>query len=326
MTMKILFDKVIENKELEIGDFDKIINSDNSTIWEVFFYTEKIKEAYNKKKVKLCSIINAKSGKCPENCAFCAQSKHHKTDIKIFSLLSPKEILKNAVKMEDAGSHRFSIVTSGTSISTKKDKLNILKAVELIKEHTSLNCCCSLGIIDKNFMQDLKKAGISAYHHNLETARSFFPNICTTHDYDDDVNTVKTAKEIGFYVCSGGIFGLGESWEQRIELAYTLKKLDVDSLALNFLNPVRGTKLENNNFLTPMDCLKIVSVYRFVHFNKDIRICGGREVNLKELQPLVLPAGANGLMIGNYLTTKGRLISNDFEMIKELGVEIDEYR
>ena len=276
----------------------------------------------NKKKVKLCSIINAKSGKCPENCAFCAQSKHHKTGVDIFPLLSPEKILEVAMKAEKNGSHRFSIVTSGTSVSSEKDKKKILEAVRLIKENTSLECCGSLGIIDEKFMQDLKEAGLSGYHHNLETAESFFSSICSTHNYEDDVNTVKAAKKFGFYVCSGGIFGLGENWEQRLEMAYTLKELDIDSAALNFLNPIQGTRLENNDFLTPLECLKIIALYRFILFDKDIRICGGREFNLKQLQPLIFPAGANGLMIGNYLTTKGRSVEHDFEMIKELDMEV----
>jgi biotin synthase len=301
----------------------KIIYADRIQLWEIFKEIEMIKRENSKDKVKLCSIINAKSGKCPENCAFCAQSKHHKTNINIFPLISPEDILKKAKEMEKAGAQRFSIVTSGTAISTKEDKEKVLKAVQLITEKTSLKCCASLGIIDKDFMNDLKYTGLSGYHHNLETSRSFFPEICSTHNYEDDVKTVKLAKEEGFYVCSGGIFGLGETWEQRIEMAETLKELEVDSLALNFLNPIKGTRLEGKNELTPLDCLKIIAVYRVIHKNRDIRICGGREINLKQLQPLIFAAGANGVMIGNYLTTKGREIPDDFEMIRELNLEMD---
>lgn len=320
--MELLFEKALSGKKMKIVDFERIINATSSNIWEIFYFSEKLKDMNNKKKVKLCSIINAKSGKCPENCAFCAQSKHHKTNIDIFPLVSPEKILKAAMVAEKNGSRRFSIVTSGTSVSSKKDKKKILEAVRLIKKNTSLECCGSLGIIDEEFMQELKDAGLSGYHHNLETAESFFSAVCSTHNYEDDINTVKAAKKYGFYVCSGGIFGLGENWEQRIEMAYTLKELDIDSAALNFLNPIQGTKFENNNFLTPLECLKIIALYRFILFDKDIRICGGREFNLKQLQPLIFPAGANGLMIGNYLTTKGRSVADDFEMIKELDMEV----
>ncbi len=322
--MKLLFDKAVKGEKLSFNDLDKIIHADFQNIWEAFTYSVKIKNAFHKEQVKLCSIINAKSGKCPENCAFCAQSKHHSTNIEIFTLISPENILKAAVEKEKAGSQRFSIVTSGTAVESEKDKYKVLKSVELIKKHTKLECCGSLGIINKNFMKQLRDAGMSGYHHNLETSESFFSSICTTHNYEEDLNTVKSAKELGFYVCSGGIFGLGENWGHRIEMAHTLKELNVDSVAINFLNPIKGTRLENNNLLPPLECLKIITLYRFILSDKDIRICGGREVNLKQLQPLVFPAGANGIMIGNYLTTKGRSIKDDFEMIKNLGLSVDE--
>ena len=302
---------------------NKIIAAQREDLWKIFHEIEKIKKAYNREMVKTCSIINAKSGKCSEDCAFCAQSKHHHTGVEIFPLISPEKIFKKAVEMEHCNSQRFSIVTSGTAITSSEDKRKILKAVELITEKTNLKCCASLGIIEKDFMLDLKKAGLSGYHHNLETARSFFKNICSTHNYDDDIKTVQMAKEMDFYVCSGGIFGLGESWEHRIEMALTLKELNVDSIAINFLNPIKGTKLENQKALTPIECLKIIALYRYLHFDKDIRICGGREVNLKQFQPLIFPAGANGIMIGNYLTTKGRDISDDIEMLSDLNLFLD---
>ena len=321
--MEKIFNKVINKTALTDKDFKKIINADLTNIFKVFYTTSKIKEHFRKNKIKLCSIINAKSGKCPEDCAFCAQSAYHNTGVKIFSLISPEKIFEKAKIMEKSGAHRFSIVTSGTSIKSKEDKNKIIKAVKLITENTNLKCCASLGIIDEDFMQQLKNAGMSGYHHNLETSESFFNNICSTHHYEDDIRTVKNAVKLGIYTCSGGILGLGESWEQRIEMAYTIKALNIDSIALNFLNPIKGTRLENADFLTPLDTLKIISLFRIINPDKDIRLCGGREINLRELQSFAIPAGANALMIGNYLTTQGRNIDNDFQMLKDLNVEID---
>jgi len=191
-----------------------------------------------------------------------------------------------------------------------------------MKEKLPINRCVSLGIMDMESLRVLKDSGLQCYHHNLETARSFFSQVCTTHDYDEDVEAIQVAKELGFRVCCGGIFGLGESWEQRVELAFTLKELDVDSIPINFLSPIKGTRMEGANHLTPMECLKIIALYRCVHPKRDITICGGREVNLRNLQSIMFLAGANGTMMGNYLTTSGRPPEDDLTMIRDLGLRV----
>ena len=310
-------------RKLEESQLNRLIDADRVELYKIFYEIEKIKKENNKDKVKTCAIINAKSGRCSENCAFCAQSSFYKTEINIYPLKTPYEIFEFAKRL-DGKTQRFSIVTSGKGIKSKDEKNAILKAIELIKNNTSLECCVSIGIIDKDFMKDLLKAGVTGFHHNLETSKSFFKNICSTHPYEDDVKTVELAKELGFYTCSCGIFGLGENWSHRIELAEILKKLDVDSLPINFLTPIKGTPLQDKKELTPLECLKIIALFRFFFPDKDIRICGGREYNLRQLQPLIFSAGANGVMIGNYLTTKGRKIEDDFELIKDLGLELDE--
>jgi len=302
-------------------EIKRIIDADRKELFQIFYEIEKLKEKYGKNEIKTCAIINAKSGKCSENCAFCAQSSFHKTEITTFSLKNAEEILEFSKKL-DGKAQRFSIVTSGKGIKSKKEKKEILKAIELIKENTSLECCVSIGIIDKDFLKDLKNAGVTGFHHNLETSRSFFKKICTTHDYDEDIKMVAIAKEMGFYTCSCGIFGLGETWKHRIELVETLKHLDVDSLPINFLTPIKGTPLENEKNLTPIECLKIIAFFRLNFLDKDIRICGGREFNLRQLQPLIFSAGANGIMVGNYLTTRGRSIEDDFEMINDFGFNL----
>lgn len=265
-----------------------------------------------------CAIINAKSGMCPEDCAFCAQSAHHRTDVDTYELLSADRLEQTGLEMAAAGATNYSIVTSGTAL-TDADIDTVCQVARRLKAKTGLTLCASVGLLKPEAASQLKAAGIERYHHNLETARSHFEHICSTHDYNDDIDTVKVAKSAGMVVCSGGIFGMGESWAQRVELAFTLKALDVDSVPINFLNPIKGTRLENKPLLPPMEALKIIALYRFVHPRKDITICGGREATLKDYQSWVFAAGANGLMVGNYLTTKGRNMNMDLEMIDALS-------
>ena len=267
------------------------------------------------KKLILCSIINAKSGFCSENCAFCAQSSHHKTGIDTYDLLNEDEMVNHAVRFNDAGATRYSMVTSGYML-TDKEVDAICQAAGAIKKKTGLTVCTSPGMLTASMAGRLMEGGVTFYHHNLETARSFFDRVCTTHEYEEDINAVKLAKSAGMKVCSGGILGLGETWKQRVELAFTLKDLGVDGIPLNFLNPIPGTRMEKMPLLSPMEALKCIALFRFVNPDKDILICGGREVTLKDYQSWIFFAGANGLMIGNYLTTQGRNIEMDMDMIK----------
>ncbi len=191
-----------------------------------------------------------------------------------------------------------------------------------MKDEVNIQRCASLGIIDEATARRLKDAGVEEYHHNLETARSFFPNICTTHDYEEDVATVRAVKSAGLKACCGGIFGMGESREQRIEMAFTIKELDVDSIPMNFLNPIKGTQLENAEPMAPFEILKTIAVYRLIFPDKDIKLAGGREKNLRDLQCMMFAAGANSTMIGNYLTTFGRPASEDLQMINDLGLTV----
>jgi len=283
---------------------------------DLLFFAQKIKKNYEKNEVILCSIINAKSGFCTEDCAFCAQSSHHRTGIKTYDLLSEGEIIEKALQSKQNGATRYSMVTSGLML-TEKEIDTVCRAAEAITSQTGLTVCGSLGVLTEARARRLKEAGISVYHHNLETSRSFFPQVCTTHDYDDDIETVRLAKASGMKACSGGILGLGETWEQRVEMAFTLKELDVDGIPMNFLNPIPGTKMEGRPLLAPMEALKCIALYRFINPDKNILICGGREVTLRDFQSWIMLAGANGFMIGNYLTTQGRTIKTDMEMIQD---------
>ena len=280
-----------------------------------------LKERVFGNRVQLCSIINAKSGRCQENCAFCAQSAHHHSSPPVYPLKSREEIIDGARLAQEEGSHCYGIVTSGTQPEAGKEFDTILSAIREIRDQFDIEPSASLGLLTKDLAQALADSGCVTYHHNLETARSYFPNICTTHDYEEDVNTVRLAKASGMKVCCGGIFGLGESEEQRVELADTLRELDVDSVPLNFLNPIEGTPLEKHCSLSPMDCARAITMFRYFLPNKPISVCGGRETNLRELQSWIFMAGASGTMVGNYLTTSGRDRDVDMQMFADIEVK-----
>lgn len=279
-----------------------------------------IREKFKGREITLCSIVNAKSGKCSENCAFCAQSSHYKTGAASYPLKSARLIVAEAETALHNGSEMFGIVVSGKTVKAKREWKEIFRAIEGIRE-TGLKPCASLGIIDENKARDLKNAGLYRYHHNLETSRSFFPRICTTHDYEEDVAAILAAKEAGLSVCSGGIIGLGEGITHRIELAETLRKLAVDSIPVNIITPIKGTPLSGIAPPPPLEILMTIAVFRFLLPDRDIKICGGKEKNLRQLLPLAIVAGANSLMTGNYLTTPGRSGALDQEMIADLGLK-----
>jgi biotin synthase len=296
---------------------------DGTDRYALFLAAAEVKEHFVGSKVSLCSIINAKSGRCTENCAFCAQSAHHSSDVPVYPLVDEESLVAGAHAAEKCGSICYGIVTSGTGISPGEELDRICRALERIRKETSIAPSCSLGILDDQAARILKEAGSATYHHNLETARSFFPQICTTHDYEEDVATVRAAKAAGMNVCSGGIFGLGETAAQRIEMALTLRELEVDSVPLNFLNPIAGTRLANASNITPQECLVTIALYRLLLPDRMITVCGGREKNLRDLQSWMFFAGASGTMIGNYLTTTGRNTDDDWQMLRDLELAVE---
>ncbi len=312
ITEKILHDR----DALSCDDACRLANLPEDETIDMLFCAHTIKKRYEKQGVILCSIINAKSGFCSEDCAFCSQSSHHTTGIKTYDLLDETQILEKALQLKKEGATRYSMVTSGLRL-TEQEIDAICRSAETIIAKTGLTVCASLGMLTASRARRLKEGGVSVYHHNLETARSFFDQVCTTHDYDEDINTVKLAKASGLKACSGGILGLGETWEQRVEMAFTLKELDVDGIPINFLNPIPGTKMQDRPLLAPMEALKCIALFRFINPDKNILICGGREVTLRDYQSWLMLAGANGFMIGNYLTTQGRTIQSDLDMLKE---------
>jgi biotin synthase len=283
---------------------------------------DRIRRHFKGNKVTLCSIVNAKSGRCPEDCAFCSQSAHHKSDIPVFVLLSEDEIV---AQFEAAAAYpidRFGVVISGKGLEAGDEAEALCRTIQKIRENTDgITACASLGVLSEEIALQMKEAGLRSYHHNVETSQDFFPQICGTHRFDERVGTVKTAKRAGFQVCCGGIFGMGESPEDRVAMAMLLRELDVDSVPLNFLVPIPGTRLADARCLEPIEILKIIALFRYVLPDKDIRVCGGRESNLRDLQGLVFFAGANGFMLGNYLTTTGRSPEDDLQLLADLGLQ-----
>jgi biotin synthase len=282
-----------------------------------------VREAVHGNEVSLCGITNAKSGNCGENCAFCSQSAHFEgTGAPVYPMMSPREIADNARAAEAAGAREFSVVTSGTRLGRESDVRALEDALALMKEETTVMRCASLGLMKKPELARLQKAGLQSFHHNLETARSHFDAICTSHSFDEQLETIRAAKELGLNLCCGGILGMGESPDQRVELAETLRELAPDCVPINFLNPRPGTPLAHVKAITAEECLAAIAVYRLMMPGAHIFAMGGREVNLGDRQHLVFAAGADGTMVGNYLTSAGTSPESVVGMIREQGLEV----
>ena len=302
---------------------DKALQLESFTHEELdylFIGTDRIRDKFKGDDVKICSIVNAKSGRCVEDCSFCAQSSSFQTDAPETELMSVEEMVAAAKEAEAFGANEFSIVASGTKMDDRKELDKVIAAVRRIKAETKLETCCSLGLMELDDLKELKAAGLDRCHHNLETAASFFNNIVTTHTYEDEVKAVQNAKEAGLQVCVGGIFGMGETFAQRVELAFSIRELGTQSLPINFLKPIDGTGLDHLETIEYYDALKTIALLRLVLPKIDLFVCGGREEVMTDKQEQLFSAGANGILGGNYLTTKGQDPKRDIEMIKSLGL------
>ncbi len=272
-------------------------------------------------RVHLCAIVNARSGDCDQDCAFCSQSKRSDADIAHYRLMDEQKMADAGREAAQFGAHRFSVVTSGGAVHRDAHLERICDALTDVRRTTSARTCASLGLMDAAGLERLKESGVTRYHHNLETAESHWDRICTTRPWSDSLVTIRAAQQAGMELCVGGIFGLGESKEQRVELLESIRQLGVESVPINFLHPIPGTPLESLSELTPADCLRIIAVARLMMPDSEIRICGGREHNLRDLQSWIFMAGVDGLMIGNYLTTAGRTVADDLQMIRDAGLD-----
>lgn len=316
----------LESKVLYVSGIDKddalsLARLSDTVLFRLFAAAGNIRDLRAGKAVDLCSIINAKSGGCSEDCKFCAQSMHSKADIEAYRLLDTGIILERARQMESLGVKRFSIVTSGREIG-KRDLGRVLETYRVLRKETNLQLCASLGIIDRQTAIELRNAGVSTYHHNLETCEGYFSQICTTHTYKDRVKTMKSAREAGMDVCSGGIISMGETMEHRIDLAFELRGLGIKSVPINILNPIKGTGLEDQEVIAPLEILKTIAIFRFILPDATLRYAGGRENSLRQLVPLGYLAGINASLVGNYLTTPGSEVEQEVRMIRDVGLEV----
>jgi biotin synthase len=269
----------------------------------------------------MCSLVNAKSGGCAEDCGFCAQSRYAESDTPMHAMMEPEQILEHAKAAEAAGAHRFCMVTQGQGLS-KRDFAKILEGARLVSEQTNLKRCASIGHMSADRARQLKDAGIQRVHHNVESARSYYPEVSTTVRYEGRLRTIDAVKEAGLETCVGGILNLGESPRQRIEMAFELAEIDPDSVPINLLNPRTGTKFGERGLMDPWEVVKWVAIFRLILPDALFRLCGGRVENLQELQPLAVKAGLNGVMMGNFLTTLGVEPAEDRAMFEELGLNV----
>ncbi|KAA0543374.1 biotin synthase BioB [Bacillus sp. BGMRC 2118] len=316
-----LAQEVVGGKIISDQEAMSILNCEDDDLLPLLHGAFHIRKTYYGKKVKLNMIINAKSGYCPEDCGYCSQSSISTAEIEKYPFITKEEILQGAKIAFENKVGTYCIVASGRG-PTRKDVNVVSEAVEEIKEKYGLKVCACLGILKDEQAAQLKGAGVDRYNHNLNTSERHHSYITTSHTYEDRVNTVEMAKRHGISPCSGAIIGMKETKEDVINIAHALRQIDADSIPVNFLHAIDGTKLEGVNELNPRYCLKVLALFRYINPTKEIRISGGREVNLGSLQPLGLYA-ANSIFLGNYLTTEGQESNQDHKMLRDLGFEIE---
>ncbi len=312
-----LAERVLNGEKLTKEEGLKILNIPDEYIDLLIKEASKVREAIFQNEVEFCSLINAKNGACTEDCSFCAQSSKYPTPINAYPLVPKEELIEGAQKAVSIKANRYCIVTSGRR-ATKEEVEKIAEAVREIRKNLPVKVCVSIGSVDEEDLKLLKEAGVERVNHNLETSENFFPNIVTTHPWKERYETIKKIQKVGLSTCTGGIFGIGESDEDIVDLAMTYRELNVNSIPLNFLIPIPGTPLENNRQLTPEKCIKIIALFKFFNPQSEIRLCGGREQNLREYHDKAMEI-ANCLMAGGYLTRAGRAPGKDEEMVKRLN-------
>ncbi len=316
MILQELAQEILDGRRLKRGDdFSFFLECD---LEELCKCADKIREKFVGNKVDLCSIINGRSGKCPENCKFCAQSAHHNTDCKVYDFLSEEELIEACKFNESQGVDRFSIVTSGKAL-TGEEFEKAIHAYERMHNECKIDLCASMGFLNEEQLHRLHMAGVSSYHHNIETSKRNFPNVCTTHTYEQKIETLKKVKAEGMYVCSGGIIGMGETWEDRIDMAVSLSEVGADSIPINLLMPIKGTPYENLPQLSEDDILRTIAIFRFINPTADIRLAAGRALLTNDGE-YAFQSGVSATITGDMLTTVAcATIKSDKEMLEGLG-------
>ncbi|WP_448587379.1 biotin synthase BioB [Thermocrinis sp.] len=314
--------RVIKGGEISREEALEILQTPDEYIALLVYCAQRVKNKFHQgDKMELCSIINAKSGACSEDCKFCAQSKFYKTPINIYPLVPKDEIVEGAYRAVEFGANRYCVVLSGRSASAEEVE-RIKEGVEEIKraEKLPINVCVSAGTLDEASLIKLKEAGVRRINHNLEASKSFFPKIVSTHTWEERYETIKRIKNAGLSTCCGGIFGMGERDEDRVDLAMTYRELEVDSIPLNFLMPIEGTPLENAPGVSPLEAIRIIAMFRLTNPRAELRLCGGREQTLRDFYGMAVLM-TNAMMVGGYLTRAGRDIKKDYQLLKDLRLE-----
>lgn len=312
-----LKEKVLKGENI---DKEEAINLINEDLDELRKSAEEIRKKFCGNSFNLCTIINGKSGRCSENCKYCAQSIHFKTNIEEYDILNERTIIDSAKSNYNQGVHKFAIVTSGKRL-TKEQLDKVCKIYKEMHKECPIELCASHGLLSYEDLKKIREAGVTRYHNNLETSRNYFSKICTTHTYDEKIETIKNAKKAGLQVCSGGIIGLGESMEDRIDMAFTLREINVNSVPVNVLNPIKGTPLENAKPLSYEEVMRTLAIFRFILPKAEIRLAGGRSL-LGDKGINAMMSGVNAAISGDLLTTSGIKTSDDIMMLKELGFEV----
>ena len=324
MYWKLLEEKSRKGKSITREEAQSVLHCSEREFFSMFDSAFRVRKAYFGRNVKLNYLLNVKSGLCAEDCSYCSQSKVSRADVEKYPFLSEKDILSSAGRAVALCAGRLCIVSSGRK-PAQGEIDSAAGAVRKIKEqYPGLEVCLCLGLLEPEQAKKLKDSGLDVYNHNLNTSKEFYPRVCTTHTWQDRLKTLETIKHAGIYSCSGCLFGMGETDDDILDIAFALRKEHPGSIPINFLIPIKGTPLEDHNSLTPQKCLRILALFRFLNPKSEIRIAGGREYHLRWLQPLGLYA-ANSIFIGDYLTTKGQKPEEDIAMIRDLGFEIERH-
>ena len=317
-----LTERVLEGHDVDRDEALRLLSAEGPDVMELFNGANRIRAARAGEEVHLCSIVNVKSGRCSEDCGFCSQSVHFDSDVEDYPFLDDETISEHVALAKENGAEALGLVAAWRGLRPGRTLERVIEAIRKAKEDAAdLHIDASLGLIeDEEIPAMLKEAGLTTYNHNLETSRRHFTSVCSSHDYEARIRTLELMGAAGVRRCSGGIFNMGEDDSDRVDLALTLRELGVEVIPLNFLNPMEGTPLSEQPLLRPLDCLKIIAMFRFVLPERQLMIAGGREVNLRELQPMMFFAGASHTMAGNYLTSGGRDASEDHAMLTDLGL------
>lgn len=315
-----LADRVLAGHSLTADEGLAILQSDDDELLDLLSATYRVRRRHFGHKVHLYFLQNAKSGLCPEDCGYCSQSKISDAPIPKYALLNEAKLMEGAARAVESKSRTYCIVASGRGPSNREVE-HIAKTVEKIKSTYGLHICCCLGLLEPDQAKRLKAAGVDRINHNLNTSRNHYPEICTTHTYDDRLKTLQTCKDAGMELCSGLIMGMGETQQDLLDIAFELRTLEVKSIPVNFLHAIDGTPLEQTGHLDPRSCLRALCLFRLVNPTVELRVSGGREVNLRSMQAMSLYA-ANSMFVSDYLTTKGQPAEDDFKMVADLGFEV----